>query len=132
MDWSAAYTIQKADGTDVCRVCRKGARSIWKATYEVHIGGQLAFVVHEKNPWAKVFDGLLSEVPVVGMFTGYFLHPVYAAETPDGKELMRATKKPAFFQGKFGIECGRDLTPAMEAPALMGVCLTLLLERMRG
>lgn len=134
IDWSASYTVREPDGDEVCVVRRKGARSIWKATYEIHMGGKHAYTITEKNPWSKVFDAMVSEVPILGMFTGYMFHPVYAAHAggEDGPEAMQAKKMNAFLEGKFGITAGPALKAEDEIPLLMGFFMVLLLERLRG
>jgi len=72
IDWSAAYRITDASGALLGTLRRKGGRSLWRATYVITdpndqpIGG-----IHEKDPWTKVLDGLLSLVPIVGDLTGY-------------------------------------------------------------
>ena len=59
-------------------------RSLWRAHYEVsRDGGQPAFVIEEANPWAKVADRLLSELPVVGLISGYVFHPRYLVTRTD-------------------------------------------------
>jgi hypothetical protein len=38
------------------------------------------------------------------MLTGFFCHPRYAATRADGSPVMRLTKQPAFFEGRFQID----------------------------
>src|SRR5437870_4530326 len=77
IDFSAVYRFtDSTTGQPLGAVRSKGWRSIWKATYEVtDAADQLSHRIEEDNPWVKVGDALLGEVPVIGMFTGYFLNP---------------------------------------------------------
>jgi hypothetical protein len=90
-------------------------------------------VVREENPWAKVMDGLFSEIPVIGMLTGYVFHPAYCVrrENQDGV-VLRAEKQPAFFEGRYSVEAEAMLSQEDEAALSMGLIMLLLLERQRG
>ena len=88
--------------------------------------------IKEEKPWTKVLDGLLGEIPVVGMFTGYFLHPTYIVSRANGAPVLRLTKQPAFFEGKFIIEKHDEMTADEEIRALLSLTMMVLLERDRG
>ena len=59
--------------------------------------------IHEENGWIKVMDALLGELPLVGMFTGYFFNPSYIVARLDNTPVARLKKQPAFFEGAFGL-----------------------------
>ncbi len=134
IDWSARYVSTDADGREIGSVGRRGWRSIWKAHYEVFNPGDNVpdYGIQEENAWAKVMDSLLGEVPILGMFTGYFFHPSYAATRSNGAPAMRLTKQPAFFEGKFRIDKLGDLTPREELNLFLSFMMLVLLERKRG
>jgi hypothetical protein len=134
IDWSARYVSTDAEGREIGSVGRRGWRSIWKAHYEVFNPGddRVDFSIHEENAWAKVMDSLLGEVPIVGMFTGYFFHPSYLAGRAGGPPAMRLTKQPAFFEGKFKVEKLTDLTSREELNLFLSFLMLVLLERRRG
>ena len=79
-----------------------------------------------------MLDSLLGEIPILGIFSGYFLHPSYLASRADGSPAMRLTKEPAFWEGKFRIEKLADLTPREELNLLLSFLMMILLERSRG
>jgi uncharacterized protein YxjI len=132
IDWSAQYNFTTPDGTAIGAVRRKGMRSLWKAHYEIMNGDQLAFNLREENPWAKVGDALFSEIPVLGIFAGYVFHPKYIVTRPDGQVVMRASKQPAFMEGKYAIDKLAELTPEEEGVSALSILMLLLLERRRG
>lgn len=132
IDFSARYHFRDANGTDVGSVKRQGMKSIWKARYDIFDGETPVMTIAEENPWVKVFDALLGEVPIVGIFTGYFFHPAYLVAHTNGAPLMRLEKKPAFLEGKFSIEKKVDMPPAEETRALLSLIMMILLERRRG
>lgn len=134
IDWSARYNSTDASGQDIGSVGRKGWRSIWKAHYEVFNPGDNIpdFSISEENPWVKFMDGLLGNVPILGIFTGYFFHPSYLAVTPEGRPVMRLTKQPAFFEGKFSIEKLDNVTPRQELNLILSFFMLVMLERQRG
>ncbi len=132
LDFSASYTITTDGGSVLGSVRRKGMRSLWKAHYEIYAGDVLLATLSETNPMAKVADGLLGGIPVLGMLTGYVFHPAYAAVRPDGDEMMRVAKQPAFLEGRF-VGTERDDIDAAERTLLrLGVLTMLLMERARG
>ena len=133
IDISAQYAITDESGTQVGVLQRKGMRSLWRAHYEVNRGGGVVLTIREANPWVKVVDALVGELPVVGIFTGYILHPAYLVSRADtGEVVMKATKQPAFLEGKYNIERVGDLRPEDETLAVLNVLMMLLLERRRG
>ena len=88
--------------------------------------------IHESNGWIKVIDALLGEVPILGMFTGYFLHPAYDISRVGGQPVARHEKQPAFFEGIFDLNLAGPVDPAEETLILLSVMTMTLLERGRG
>lgn len=132
LDWSARYNFTDAQGMALGAVKRQGMRSLWRAHYDILDGDMAVMTIREENPWIKVLDGLIGEVPVLGFFSGYLFHPVYAVARPDGAVVLRMKKQPAFFEGRFRIEQVAPLNPAEEQRALLSLIMMLLLERSRG
>ncbi len=134
IDWSARYFSTDAHGNEIGSVGRRGWRSLWKAHYETFNPGDNVpdFSIHEVNPWTKVLDSLLGEIPIIGMFSGYFFHPSYLAGRANGSPAMRITKQPAFWEGRFQIEKLGDLTPREELNLFLSFMMLILLERRRG
>ena len=88
--------------------------------------------IQEANPWSKVFDSLFGEIPIIGMFTGYVFNPSYNVLRQNGAAIMRLTKEPAFFEGKFKIEQSAPLGESEETLCLLSLIMMVLLERSRG
>lgn len=134
IDWSARYHATDADGRPIGAVGRRGWRSLWKAHYEVFNPGDPRpdFSIREENPGAKLLDAFLGEIPLLGILTGYFCHPRYAATRADGRPAMRLTKQPAFFEGRFQIDKLGELGPREELNLILGFLMLVLLERGRG
>lgn len=133
LDFTAEYRIADAAGGPVGVVKRQGMRSLWRAHYEVSRSGQPVFGIQEDNPWVKLVDGLLGEIPIVGLLTGYILHPAYivtAAES--GAPALRLVKRPALFEGRYTVEQKSPLSEDDERLALLALLMMLLLERTRG
>ena len=107
-------------------------KSLWKARYEVQATGGRAMLIQEANPWTKVLDSLVGEIPVVGIFTGYMLHPAYIVSRPDGTALMRLEKQPAFFEGRYKIDRLGMISQSEETVALLALLMVVMLEKGRG
>ena len=134
IDWSASYYYTDARNLPVGSVGRRGWRSMWKAHYEVFNleDERTDFSIQEENGWVKVLDSLLGEIPILGMFTGFFFHPSYLAKRADGRPVMRLVKQAAFFEGRFTIEKIGDLSPREELNLILSFLMLILLERGRG
>jgi uncharacterized protein YxjI len=132
LDFSARYHFRDSSGNEVGSVKRQGMKSIFKARYDIFDGETPVMMIAEANPWTKVFDALLGEIPIVGIFTGYLFHPAYLVTHVNGTLLMRLEKQPAFLEGKFVIEKHVEMPPTEETRALLSLIMMILLERRRG
>ncbi|HYN89487.1 MAG TPA: hypothetical protein VER55_13215 [Ardenticatenaceae bacterium] len=132
LDFSAQYRFADQHGRPLGAVKRHGMKSLWKANYNVLDGDSVVMTISEENPWVKVLDALLGEVPILGFFTGYFLHPAYQVSRPDGSVVLRLEKQPAFLEGRFTIEQKALLGEDDERRALLSLLMLVLLERGRG
>lgn len=128
IDFSAQYNITTPAGAAVGTVKRQGMKSLWKASYNImDAGGSEAGLIHEENPWLKVLDGLVSDIPFVGMF----INPAYLVDLR-GKTVLYLKKQPAFMEGKFIVEKRGDFSAADENLLMPAVIMMLMLERLRG
>lgn len=134
IDWSARYSSTDASGQPIGAVGRKGWRSIWRAHYEVFNPGDAVpdFSIREENPGAKVMDGIIGDIPVVGLLSAYLFHPRYLATRSDGRPAMRLEKKAAFFEGRFEITKVGEMTPREELNLILAYMMLVMLERKRG
>jgi uncharacterized protein YxjI len=135
IDFSAQYHISNAETNQaVGSVKHKGMRSIWKATYLIfNPAGEQVYQIQEDNPWAKVGDALFSELPILGLFSGYLFHPTYSAKDMSGNPLMRLDKKPSFFERSYEVHKLSDkLDNTSEELILMSYMMMIQLERSRG
>jgi len=132
IDWSARYNFASAQRADLGAVKRRGMKSLWRATYDILEGDNPVMLIEEENPWVKMADGCLTQIPFLGLLSGYFFHPVYAVKRADGATVMRMIKQPAFFEGKFLVEKLGALSEAEEQRVLLSLIMAILLERARG
>ncbi|HWS54870.1 MAG TPA: hypothetical protein VN228_12115 [Pyrinomonadaceae bacterium] len=132
IDFSAQYHFTDTQGRAIGSVKRQGMKSLWKARYEVQAAGGRPMMIQEANPWTKVLDSVVGEIPVVGMFTGYLLHPAYIVSGQGGEPLLRLEKLPAFFEGRFKIEQQAALSDVEELAALLSLLMVVMLEKGRG
>ena len=134
IDWSARYFSTDAQGGEIGSVGRRGWRSMWKAHYETFNPGDSSpdFSIHEENVWTKVADSFLSEIPIIGMFSGYFLHPSYLATRANGNPAMRMTKQAAFWEGRFRLDKLGEMTAREELNLFLSFMMLVMLERQRG
>ena len=133
LDISARYRIVDQGGTELGALQRRGMQSIWKAHYEVHDAGGLAFVIREESAWVKVLDAVVGGIPVIGMFTGYMLHPAYLVSRAEGgPPLLRVVKQSALLEGRFRVETVGSLEGQPLDLVVVSLLMMLLLERSRG
>lgn len=134
IDWSARYHFTDTTGHILGSMGRKGMRSLWRAHYEASVSSGTApdFVITEEKPFVKLIDGILGDIPLIGLFSGFFLHPSYVAARPDGSLVMRLTKESAFFEGRFRLDKLAEVSPQEEATLVFSFLMLNLLERQRG
>lgn len=134
IDFRANYTFTDMSGRPFGSMRRLGKKSIWKATYEIFDGYQPhpVAIFREENPWAKVFDTLFGEIPIIGVLTGYVFHPSYLISRPDGMPYLRLKKQPSFVGRKFTIDKLAHLDQTEELRLLLATMMIVLRERARG
>jgi hypothetical protein len=80
-----------------------------------------------------MLDGMVGGIPILGMFTGYMLHPSYtAARVVGDAPVMRLTKQPAFWEGVFKLETAGAADEGEQLALLLSFLMMNLLERQRG
>ncbi|MFY7840287.1 MAG: hypothetical protein ACOVP7_08415 [Lacibacter sp.] len=133
LDFNTTYSFEKPDGSSIGRVARKGWRSLWKAQYELYDERDTQdLIIQEKNAWTKVGDALLSEIPILGIFTGYLFNPSYTVKRPDGTLVATFKKEASFFGRKFNLYQEAPFEQGEEQRIQLGLMMMALLERRRG
>ena len=134
IDWSARYSFTEANGRPIGATGRRGMKSLWSAHYDVFNPGDTIpdFAIREANPMAKVMDGLIGSIPVIGLLSLYLFHPKYIATRSDGRPAMSVTKVPAFLEGRFLVERLGPATDRETLNLLLAFLMLTLLERRRG
>lgn len=133
IDFSARYNFTGSSGEFLGSIKRQGMRSIWKAHYEIFDArNEKVLEIREQNPWTKVFDALVGEVPIVGMFTGYIFNPAYIMTRPDNSPVLILKKQPAFFESKFELQSQTQISSEEENLVLLGSLMLALMERNRS
>jgi len=135
LDWSARYTFTDTSGVELGSVGRKGMKSLWKATYTVFEAetDKEKFIIQEENPFTKIFDALLGEIPVLGLLSTVLFQPKYAIKRANSEEVvLRLQKKPAMFESRFELSKLGEITGQEELNLLLSLQMLTLLERSRG
>ena len=133
IDFNASYAITDNTGKNLGKIARKGMRSIWKATYFIlDAFDNQKYKVQEENAWVKIIDGFFTEIPILGIFTGYFFNPTYIIHDNNGKEIYRLKKMPSFFGRKFQLDQINDIADEDETLVVLSLMMMVLLERAKG
>lgn len=133
IDFSTAYSFTDAEGKELGKVARKGWASIWKAKYELIDQQQkLQYLIREENAWVKVLDGLLGQIPILNIFTGYLFNPSYIVTNLKDEKIVRLKKEASFFGRKFEVSKLTDIDLDDEQRILLGLMMMILLEKRRG
>lgn len=133
IDFNASYAITDHTGKNLGKIARKGMRSIWKATYFVMDAfDNQKYKVQEENAWVKIIDGFFTEIPILGIFTGYFFNPTYIVHDNNGKEIYRLRKMPSFFGRKFQLDQINNIADEDETLVVLSLMMMVLLERAKG
>ena len=133
IDFSAKYNFSDSSGRMLGSIRRKGMRSLFNAHDLIFDENEnQTMEIHEENGWVKVVDALIGELPIIGMFTGYFFNPSYIVSRMDGTQVARLKKQPAFMEGVFELQPLVQIPAEVEAELLLSVLTMTLLERSRG
>lgn len=133
LDFSAAYNITNSAGMFIGKIVRKGWASIWKARYEIYDENeQQDLLVQEENPWVKVADALLIEIPLLGIISGYLFNPSYIVTRPNGTQVARIKKEASFWGRKFTLSKLSEFEKGEEERLVLSLMMMILLERRRG
>lgn len=134
LDFNASYAIiDLSNGKYYGRLARRGMRSLWKAKYNIiDEHDNLRFEITEDNAWTKVWDSFMSEIPVIGMFTGYFLNPSYTVRDQNGKAYFQLKKMPSLVGRRFQLSRLVDIDDEDESLVILSFLMMVLLERARG
>lgn len=133
LDFSAAYSFLDENNLEFGKVARKGWRSMWKAEYDIiDKDSKAQFKIREESGWIKVFDSLVGEIPVLGMFTGCFLNPSYAVTNSKDELVVRLKKQPSFFGRAFEVTKEGNVDEGGDERIMLGLMMMILLERRRG
>jgi uncharacterized protein YxjI len=134
LDWSARFVFTDTQGRTVGAVQRQGTRSIWRATYDVQeASGRDLFSIQEEQPWLKVIDYFVEEIPFVGIFAGYLFSPTYGVQRlATGQTALRITKHRTMLSRTFTIDNLEGQLPETEEVAtVLGIMIMVLHERRR-
>lgn len=133
IDFSARYRFTDQNGIEIGSIKRNGRRSLWKARYDIIDSSDMPIMrIEEENGMVKVMDALFGEIPILGMFGGYFFNPVYRIERPDDTLMLRTVKNKAFLESSFTIEQHGQMSDEEALQTVLGILMMILLERMRG
>jgi hypothetical protein len=140
IDFSANYNFTDSRTQQpLGKIKRKGMRSLWQSTYQVSDSHEKqTHFIREDNPWAKVGDSVLGNIPFLGFISGYVFHPTYTAYVGNDRNdlsspVMRLEKQPAFWEGVFTIEkLDNSISEAEEQRLLLSFFMMIQLERRRG
>lgn len=133
IDFNACYSFKDNNDNLIGKLGRKGMRSLLKAHYEIFDNeNKQEYSIREENPWAKVGDALLCEVPLLGLFSGYLFNPRYIVQKADGTSVARLSKQKSFFGRTFKLDKLQDLEPGDGERMMLALMMMVLLERRRG
>jgi hypothetical protein len=134
IDFNAHYSFTQANSTAfIGSMGRKGMKSLWKASYTIFDADkQAVYEIKEENPWAKIGDGLVGELPIISMFTGYLFHPKYGIKNKEGELVARLSKVQSFFGRQFKLEQLGEISNQDKTIIMLSVMMMVLLERERG
>ncbi|KPN71278.1 hypothetical protein [Neisseria sp. 83E34] len=134
IDFNAVYSLRdEQTGTLVGKLKREGVRSLWRTSYLfLDADGNTVFTVKEENPWIAVADGVLSEIPIIGMLSGLLLNPTYNVTDTQGKKVFVLQKTASFMERKFSLQKTGDATPEQETLVVLGLMMLMLQSRGNG
>ncbi|WP_350291927.1 hypothetical protein [uncultured Croceitalea sp.] len=133
IDFSTAYSFTDSKGKELGKVARKGWASLWKANYDIIDQHQKPqYKIREENAWVKVADGVLGQIPILSIFTGYLFNPSYIVLDAKEQIVVRLKKEASFFGRKFTISQVKPTDADDDHRIMLSLMMLVLLERRRG
>lgn len=133
LDFSTAYSFFDEKDNEFGKVVRKGWKSLWNAHYEIIDQHQKKqYVINEENPWIKVLDSLLGEIPILNFFTGYLFNPTYLVKNTNGKTIVKLKKLKSLLGKSFEVSKVGELDADDDDRVMLALMMFVLLERRRG
>lgn len=132
IDFSARYNFSDSTGKVIGGVKRRGMKSLWKAHFDIFKGDEIAFTIQEENPWVKVIDSLVAELPFGSFVTGYLFNPTYLVTRSGAGVVMKLSKRPTLLSRKFTIQQVDQVNDQEQTQILLSLMMMILLERNRG
>ena len=124
LDFSATYRFLDAQDNEIGRIV---------ASYQIYDEKlQADFSISEDNPFVKIMDGIFGDLPLIGLFSGYFFNPSYIITRPDGIAIARLKKEKSFFGRRFSVQKLSEFESGEENRLVLGLMMMILLERSRG
>ena len=94
-----------ADNALVGSVKATGLRSLWRTQYDIaDSSDHTILTVREENPWIKVLDEMVGEIPLIGFIISSFINPRYLMTDENGTLLYRITKRRSLIDRNFTLE----------------------------
>ncbi|MFO0971118.1 MAG: hypothetical protein U0520_02080 [Candidatus Saccharimonadales bacterium] len=132
IDFSPLFVYQDQSGSIQLAIKRNGRRSILKADYDIlNAAQQPVYKVREDNGWIKFFDAIVGELPIIGIFTGYFLNPKYNVTNLQGELVARFIKRPSLLESSYEIEVSNTADQNIGLLPIASLAV-LSRERLRG
>jgi uncharacterized protein YxjI len=133
IDFRARYGITDAGGRAIGALKQRGMKSIWRVHFDIENSlGRDSYSIQEENPWVRVLDSFVGDIPVIGMLSGYLLHPTYLIKNTSDVIVGRLKKQPAFLEGLFDLSFESTLPESERELLVLSALMMTLLERTRG
>ncbi len=133
IDFRARYTMTDRAGRVIGTIKQRGMKSLWKAHFDVDDAfGRESFFIEEENPWTRMLNGFIEEIPLIGALSGYILHPAYLVKRVDGTVVMKLKKQPALWEGRYQLTEEGSVNDQEKLLLTLSVLMMTLLERSRG
>ncbi len=133
IDFRARYGITDSAGRVIGALKQSGMKSIWRVHFDIEDSfGRGSYSIQEENPWVRVLDSFVGDIPVIGMLSGYLLHPTYMLKDMGGAVVGRLKKQPAFLEGLFELSFEPSLPESERELLVLSTLMMILLERARG
>lgn len=128
IDFSARFTITNRAGNVIGSIQREGMKSIWRTSFLIFDAtGQQVGQFREDNPWLKLLDALLSEIP----FGRMIVNPSYHVDF-NGVRTITLHKRPSVVDRRFAVTNHTNMAPADEELLLTSLMMVTLVERSQG
>lgn len=133
LSFSGRWAFYNIEDELIGKLHQPNIKTNWSGYYEVlNFKDEIVYKIHEDDPFVKVWNSRLNEIPILGFLSGYFFNPSYSLMDTIENPLFQLKKEPAFLGNKFSLKKLSHATQNEDELCVLAMFMLLLQENSDG